>query len=567
MWAVTLNPGLVLIIGAVFTLAAPSMVRSAIMAFAGFFGLFLLLSPDFGAYDTFGQIGLTVVPFTLDALNQTFGIAFIASVILLAIAANVRRGRAEDAAIMLMAGGATASLFVGDLVSFVAASSLAGLAAAWVVFSSSREGADGAGVRLLVWRGLESLLLLAGLALHLSTGAANSMLERMDVGQLGDLMILAGLLIRVGAPMAHVWLKDAVAHASPVGGAALTVYSSMIGIYALARLFPGEYALVYVGLAMMALGVFFASAEEDLRRAGAYALTAQTGLCLILIGLGTPLALAAAVAHAFTLVFAFLFFAIAAGALIARLGDGGLAGLQGGAKTAPAGALLTSLAGLAIAGAPGLGVYVSFAAALEAVAQWQDRWLWLAALAMSACLTVALGARSALAFYAHVAKREKAELREAPFPLLLAGALAAFFCFAISLRPDWLYELAPASLAFAPYALDRLAPQVELMAAAIALFAACSAIGLAPKPNGRRLWDFDALFRGPVSGAGRWCGVVMLRLYGAAHAALARLLEQAGSALSRFSRLCDQPYADKAAGAWQLVSICALLLLILAARS
>jgi formate hydrogenlyase subunit 3/multisubunit Na+/H+ antiporter MnhD subunit len=566
MFSVTLNPGFALLIGAVLTLASPQMFRSFVMAGAGFVGLFLLLTPDFGAYNSFGQIGLTIVPLTLDALNQIFGIAFLTSVILLAAAANVRRDRAEDAALMLMAGAATSALFVGDILTFVAASALAGLAAAWVVFASPREGADGAGVRLLVWRGLESLLLLAGLALHLSTGAENSMLARMDVRKLGDAMIFAGLLIRAGAPLAHVWFKDAVAHASPVGAAAIGVYSSMIGVYALARLFPAEYTLIFAGLGMMAVGVFYSAAEEDIRRAGAYALTAQTGFCLILIGMGSPLALAAAAAHAFTLILSFLFFAFAAGGLIARFEEAGLAGLKGRAKAAPASAFLTVLAGFAAAGAPGLGVYVSFAAALEAAAQWQDRWIWLAASAMSACLAVNIGVRPALQLYAPSADKAKPDLGDAPFPLLLAALLAAFLCFAVSLRPDWLYQLAPARFSFAPYALDRLAPQIELMAAAAAVFAAASVLGLALKPAGRRFLDFDALFRGPVSSSGRWCGVVLLRLYGAAQSALARLLERAGQVLTRAARACDQPYADAGAGVWQLISICALLLLILFVR-
>ena len=565
MWSITLNPGFALLVGAALTFAAPRALRSGVMAGAGLIGLWTLLAPDFGAYDAFAQIGLTVVPFTLDGLNQMFGIAFIAALILIAVAAGSRRNRAEDAAVMAAAGGATAALFVGDLVSFVAASSFAGLAGAWLVFTSSRPGADGAGVRLLVWRGLESLLLLAGLALHLSTGAPNSMLARMDVGSLGDALIFAALLIRAAAPLAHVWLKDAIAHASPVGGAALSVYSSLIALYALTRLFPSEPILIPIGAGMIGLGLFFGVAKDDLRGAGAYALVAQSGVCVILIGLGAPLALSAMAALVFTMAFAFVFFNLACGALLVRTEDIGLSQLQGAGRVLPASSALLCLAGLAAAGAPGLGLYVSYAAALDAAGQWQSRWIWLLLSAIPGVLLVCLALRPALWLFRPAGRRPfKPRAAETPFPLLLASLLAAFFCFAISFAPDWLYRLSPTGrFAFAPYALDRLAPQLELLGAAALLYVLVHVLGLTPQPERARLLDFDAFFRGPVSGAGRWFGVVMLRLYGAWQALLDRLGDYAGARLGRLTRACDRPFADQGAGSVQLISLCIVLLLVL----
>ena len=90
-----------------------------------------------------------------------------------------RRNRFEDSAFLLLAGGAVSALFVGDLVSFVAAAELAALAMAGVVFASTAEGAGASGVRLLIWFGLEGLLFLVGAALHLSAGADSSVFTRL----------------------------------------------------------------------------------------------------------------------------------------------------------------------------------------------------------------------------------------------------------------------------------------------------------------------------------------------------------------------------------------------------
>src|SRR6185295_3967699 len=201
--------------------------------------------------------------------NRIFGVAMLISTVLIALYSGSRRNRFEDGAFLLLAGSAVSALFVGDLVSFVAAAELAALAMAGVVFASSAQGAGASGVRLLIWFGLEGLLFLVGAALHLSAGADSSVFTRLDVRQIGDAFIFAALLIRVGAPLAHVWFKDAVQHASPVGAPALTAFSTTLGVYALARLFPAEPILIPIGVAMIAIGLLYVVAENDLRAAGA----------------------------------------------------------------------------------------------------------------------------------------------------------------------------------------------------------------------------------------------------------------------------------------------------------
>lgn len=82
---------------------------------------------------------------------------------------------------------------------------------------------------------------------------------------------------------------------SSAGAGALSSFTAIIGVYALARMFPfPELLLTWIGGAMMLIGAFYASAEDDMRRAAAYGLTVQIGLCVALVGIGTPPALAAA---------------------------------------------------------------------------------------------------------------------------------------------------------------------------------------------------------------------------------------------------------------------------------
>ncbi len=562
MPAITLNPGFVCILAALLTLAAPRVARAPIMAASAVAALWLMLDRDFGAAAAAAQMGVPVVLLDLDALNRIFGIAMLIALIVIAMASSARRSRAEDTAILLMAGGAVSALFVGDLISFVGAAALAGLASAWLVFASPLPRSARSGVRLLIWQGLEGLLFLVGVAFHLSAGAASSIFTQLDATSIGGGFIFAALLIRAGAPLAHVWLKDAVAHASPVGAAALSAFSTMLGVYALARLYPAEPVLIFIGAGMIVIGLAYAMAEDDLRRAAASGLTAQTGVCVALIGLGSPLALAAAEGHAFTAIFAFTALQLTLGAILGRRGSVNASDIEGVARVMPLTATLLLAAGLAVAGAPLFAAYTTISIALEALAQWELQWAWLLVASVPAGLFASLCLRPSLAAFNAVPQR--VPLQEAPFPMLLGSAIAVFFCFSVGVAPRWLYGLLPTALEFAPFAIDRMAPHLALLGATGVAYITLRAFKLASVEAPVRLRDVDALYRGPLAGAGRWLGVVMLRVYGTAQALLHAQAVSAGRLAMRWIRACDQPY--RGGGALQFAALLTVTALALVWR-
>jgi multicomponent Na+:H+ antiporter subunit D len=218
----------------------------------------------------------------------------------------------------------------------------------------------------------------------------------------------------------------------------------------------------------------------------------------------------------------------------------------------PITSLLLIAAGLAVAAAPGFALYATTVIALEATAQWELEWAWILMAGVSPALLVALMLRPAMTAFRSA---QPAPIKEAPFPMLLGAALAVFFCLAVGLAPAWLYGLLPTELAFEPYALDRMAPQLELLGAAGVVYVVLRALRLAPQPREGRLLDVDAFYRGPAAGAGRWVGVVLLRLYGAWQAMLGRVASQLGRTSARWSRNCDRPYRVLAPGAVQLAML------------
>jgi len=564
MLDVTLNPGIVPMLAALLVLAAPRALRAPTLAGAALLALWLLLDQNFGVSVGDRQMGLNIVPLDLDALNRIFGIAMLIALIIIAVYSSARRNRYEDAAILALAGGSVSALFVGDLIIFVAAAAVTGLSTAWVVFASPLPGASRAGIRLLVWHGLEGLLFLVGVALHLSAQNGRSEITRLDIETLGGGFIFAALMIRIGAPLAHVWLKDAISHASPTGAAAISVFASMLGVYALARCFPAEPLLVPIGASLVVVGLLFAAAEDDLRAAGAYGLAAVTGVCVALIGVGSPLAMAAAEGYAFTSIFAFMALQMALGAFVERTGAARLSSLAGLGRSMPFSTTLLMLAGLATAAAPGLAPFVTHTVALEAVSQWPLRWLWTLIVAAPAVLLICLALRPVMT--ANLVREEGRGLHEAPYAMLLGAALAAFFCVSIGVAPGWLYGLMPTELAFQPYAMDRFSPQLELLGAAGVAFVVLRALRLAPKDTAITLLDIDALYRGPLAATGRWLGVVMLRFYGTWQALLSRFAGWAGRQFAAWTNSFDRPYARASRSALQLAAIAVVIVVAVAAR-
>jgi multicomponent Na+:H+ antiporter subunit D len=226
----------------------------------------------------------------------------------------------------------------------------------------------------------------------------------------------------------------------------------------------------------------------------------------------------------------------------------------------PISALLMIGSGLAVSAAPSLVLFASQAAALEATAQWDLRWLWVIIWASPAVLLVSLLLRPSLAAYTPL--REVRPIREAPFSLLLGAGLALFLCFAVGLAPRWLFDLMPAEISFQPFEPDRVAPQLQLLGAAGVVFLALRATRIVAREQGVDLLDIDALYRGPLTQAGRWAGVLALRVYGAWQNWTRRASLAAGRGLASLAAACDRPYVPSATAALTFFCVTSVLLVM-----
>lgn len=564
MTDITFNPGFALLIGALVALIAPQRARAFIALAASLAALGLAFTPSFGEHASFAQIGLRVVPLRLDALSQTFGVLFALVSIMLSLHGADMHARAETGALLVLAGGALTAVYAGDFVSFVAAAELSTLAAVSLLLLREDWAAQEMGMRLLGWQALSSILFLSGAAFTIGeSGAAD--FARLSPRTPGGALILAALGVKAGFPVAHVWLKEALPRASAAGGAAIAAYTTMLGVYGLARGNAGDPTLVWIGVAMTILPAVFAMAEDDLRRSLAYGLVVQTGVMIAAIGVGSPLAMAAAAAHAFATTLAFVVLAMALGAVRERTGTARASELGGLARTMPVTTALACLAALSVAGAPLTAGFASLALVLDAFAQAERPIVYIV-------LIAAVGAAVAhtaikipyAAFFAPARKSPPAPgLFASP---QLAMLFVAVLIVGVGVAPGWLYQfLPPDPVRYSPYDWGRLLSHVQLAVSAALAVAAARLARLYPLEKPGDLRDVDCLIHGPLwrllqrsaTGAG-----AVHRFWRRHEQAGADLV---GSAAGRWAALADRPTRRLASdGVWLMAVLAGLLFLGLA---
>lgn len=522
-----LNPGFVLLIAAALALAAPKAFRPTLMILAAAGAAALAFAPPFGDHAAFRQIGLVITPLRLDATSQILGLGCAIAGVIAGLASAHRSARLEDAAVLTLFGAAAVAAFAGDMVSFIAAASLAMLAAGAIALAGQSPAARAAALRILAWQALAGMAYLTGLGLAWAQGASLS-LDRVDPGSATGVAFLVGALIQVGAPPAHVWLRDALSHAGPTGAAAVASAGPLAGAAALIRLFPGEPALLWIGAAMALLAAPFALASPDLRRTLAYGLTAQLGLVVAAVGVGSPLAVAAAAA--------LMFAASPTMAALALLATAPAPTTPARSEGVPLTAMLTVVLAAAAAAAPGSSGYVTRSLLMEAAEQSGHDWLWYALVVAGAATVAHLGLK--LPFGAVFAAAAPAA--RPPFAIQQGLLLGAFVAVAVGLTPNWLYAmLPPGEVSHQPYAPERIVAQAQLLAAA-------GAVGVVlhlfwPAPQGAGLTDVDWLWRRPGRRLAAQMGGGLLAAYGWWGAALGRVGRWAGRGVSKLGQIAERP--------------------------
>ncbi|MCS6948782.1 MAG: hypothetical protein NZM12_14325, partial [Steroidobacteraceae bacterium] len=334
--------------------------------------------------------------------------------------------------------------------------------------------------------------LVGALAHWQATGSLR--IERLDAaGDLASTLLLLAFGIKAAFPLLHNWLPDAYPEATPTGTVLLSALTTKLGIYALARVFPGTEILIGIGTIMTVFPIFYAVIENDLRRVLAYSMTNQLGFMVVGIGIGSELAINGAVAHAFAdILFKGLLF-MAMGAVLLRTGTANGTDLGGLYRSMPWTAGCCVIGAASISAFPLFSGFVTKSMILSAAAEEGLQVVWLLLLFASAGVFHHAGIKIPyFAFFGHDSGRRCAE---APLNMRLAMTGAALLCVGIGVYPQALYALLPFAVSYEPYTTSHVVAQLQLLFFSALAFAVLMRTGIYPPELRSVNLDSDWLYR------------------------------------------------------------------------
>lgn len=491
-----LPPALVFFAGALLValLRGPERgtLRSAVMIATPLVGLANLLTLPAGASWTVDVLGLELVQLRADRLSVLFGLLFHIGAVLGAIYALRVRDTSQHVAALAYAGSALGAVFAGDLVTLFCYWEGMAVASTFLVWARRTPAATGSGFRYLGLHLLSGLLVLGGAMLvYRETGSIE--FDLIGTETAAGWLILLGFGIKCGFPLVHNWITDAYPQSTPTGTVFLSMFTTKVAVYALARGFAGTEILVPIGTLMAVFPIFYAVIENDLRRVLGYSMINQIGFMVAGVGIGSEIALNGAVAHAFNeVLFKGLLF-MTMGAVLHRVGHVLGSNLGGLYRSMPLTTVFCVVGAASISAFPLFSGFVSKSMILAGMLEAGYDYMWLALLFASAGVFHHAGIKIPyFAFFAHDSGLRTAE---APRHMLLAMGLAAAGCIFVGCFPDALYALLPWDVDYVPYTYPHVVVQLQLLTFSALAFAWLQLSGIYPPELRSVNLDADWLYR------------------------------------------------------------------------
>ena len=434
------------------------LIQLAIPVVTGLY-LWLVINPGANVSYTLMSLELTVL--RADKLSLLFGYLFCIASFFAGIFSLHVKDTKQHIAGMIYAGSALGAVFSGDLITLFIFWELLAVSSVFLIWARGTERALKAGMRYLVYQVLSGVLLLSGaLVYYQNSGSLAFEHIGLDAGVAGWLIFIA-FGIKSAFPFLHSWLTDGYPEATVTGTVFLSAFTTKVAVYSLARGFPGEEILIYIGVTMACFPIFFAVIENDLRRVLAYSLINQVGFMVTGVGIGTALALNGAVAHAFSdVIFKGLLF-MTMGAVLYRVGNINGSDLGGLYKTMPKTAILCIIGALSISAFPLFSGFVSKSMVMTALMKEDYGYFWLLMLFASAGVFHHAGIK--IPYFAFFHHDSGIRTEEAPRNMLVAMGVAAVLCVFIGSQPQYLYALLPWEVEYWPYDVTHVLAQMQLL--------------------------------------------------------------------------------------------------------
>jgi len=395
---------------------------------------------------------------------------------------------------LLYAGSAMGVVLAGDLITLFFFWEMLTMGAVLCLLSRKTPASGRAAIRYLLVHVFGGVVLLAGLVLHLAAGGSIAF-DKIELVGIGPWLMLFGFGINCAWPLLGAWLTDTYPEASIGGVVFMATFTTKTAVYVLARTFPGEPVLIWIGVAMATIPIFYAVIENDLRRVLAYSLINQVGFMIVGVGLGTALSLNGTAAHAYCHILykALLFMSI--GAVIYRTGKSKATELGGLCRSMPWTCLFCCIGAASISAFPLFSGFVSKSMIMSSAAAEGHVVVWLALLFASAGVFHHAGIK--IPFFAFFSHDSGIRCKEAPLNQLLAMGIAAFLCIFVGTFPNaFLYPMLPnLEASYEPYTIGHVTDQLALLLFSALAFTLLMLAGLYPAEIRSTNLDADWFYR------------------------------------------------------------------------
>ncbi len=503
----SLNPGLILIVGAVLVPLMPHALRRWYLMVLPLIGLGHVYGLENGTSVTMDVFGMTLELLRVDALSKVWGYIFNIAAFLAMLFAWHDKDTMQQVSAPIYAGAAIGAVFAGDLLTLFVYWELTAISSVFLIWATRTERAFKTGMRYLIIQVGSGVILLSGvLVWYADTGTIS--FGHIGIESLAGKLIFVAFGIKCAFPLLHNWLQDSYPEATVTGTVVLSAFTTKLAVYALARGYAGTEILIYIGATMAAFPIFYAVIENDLRRVLAYSLNNQLGFMVVGIGVGTELALNGAAAHAFNHILYKALLYMSIGAVLYRTGTCKGSDLGGLYKSMPWTTGFCVIGAASISAFPLFAGFVSKSMIITAVAV-DHRWfVWGVLLFASASVFHYVGIKVPyFAFFAHDSGRR---VKEAPWNMLAAMTITAFLCVFIGVYPKPLYDILPFAVDYAPYTTAHVITQLQMLMFSALAFIVLMVYKIYPSVLKSTNLDTDWVYRrlAPclIGVLGRWIG-------------------------------------------------------------
>lgn len=492
-------------------------VRKAVMLAALAGSLLFTINLGLGTWGNLTVFGETITLLRIDPLARIFAIVFHIAAALNIIYAWHEKDRAQDFASLAYPAAALGGVTAGDLLTLFVWWEIAAITSVLLVWAPGTRATFLAGMRYLVIQVLSGTLLLAGVVLlYRETGslAFNTIGLHHEDGSLhiAGLVMFLAFGIKSAFPLFHNWVQDAYPKSTLTGTIILAIFTTKLAVASLARAFPGEEALIYIGAVMTIFPIFFALIENDLRKVLCYSINNQVGFMVCAIGFG---AINGAAGYAFgNIIFEGLLF-MALGAAVYRTGTSLATELGGLYRTMPKTMILCIIGALSISAFPGTLGFVTKGIIIDAAGEAHMFWIWLTLLFASAGVLEHAGIK--IPFFTFFAHDSGKRPDDAPVHMLIAMSIAASMCIGLGLFPGLLYGLMPDQEAIShyhPYTAYHIVEQLQLLVWATIAFGVLKVMKWYPAEVPSTNLDADWFYRVPGRGLLMWASAATAAIWG-----------------------------------------------------